>query len=265
MKSFLTAALLATVTSVAANAADMSMSYKAAPVQSVYNWTGFYIGGNAGGGFANSEHLDMDGFTAANTKFQEAFGTAGLGAGYNYQFGHTVLGIEGDFNWANVDKTKDFANGGARFLDALVSSAAVAPLPNANTTRFQMDEFATLRARAGLALDRTLVYATAGLAFGHIKNTTLLGANDFSNQASEDKWKTGLAVGGGVEFALTQNWTLRGEYLLMQFQNSHATITDVSTGLNNGLSSCGNLAPCRMNYSESIQTARVGVNYKFGY
>ena len=52
----------------------------------------------------------------------------------------------------------------------------------------------------------------------------------------------------------------------MQFQNSDAIINTVNPGRsNNGLSTCGNAAPCRMNYSESIQTARVGVNYKFGY
>jgi outer membrane immunogenic protein len=260
MKNLLTAALLASVSSVAANAADMSMPYKAAPPQSVYNWTGFYIGGNVGGGFANSEHLDADVFSASNTKFQEAFGTVGVGAGYNYQFGHTVLGIEGDYNWANVDKTKDILSP-FRLEEALISAAAV--LPSTNTTRFQMNEFATIRARAGLALDRTLVYATAGLAFGHIKNTTALGAGGFSDQASEDKWKTGLAVGGGVEYALTQNWTIRGEYLLMQFQNSDADFNQVG-GRNDGRPSCSNTFPCRMNYSESIQTARIGVNYKFG-
>ena len=260
MKNLLTATLLVAVTTVAANAADMSMPYKAAPMQSVYNWTGFYIGGNAGGGFANSEHLDADDFSGSNTKFQEAFGTGGVGAGYNYQFGNTVLGIEGDYNWTNVDKTKDIASP-VRFEEALIAAAAV--LPSTNTARFQMNEFATIRARAGLALDRTLVYATAGLAFGHIKNTTQLGAGGFSDLASEDKWKTGLAVGGGVEFALTQNWTLRGEYLLMQFQNSDAIFNQVG-GSNSGLTSCSNAQPCRMNYSESVQVARIGVNYKFG-
>ena len=95
MKTLLSAALVVAATSVAANAADMSMRYKAAPVaQSVYNWTGFYLGGTAGGGIANSSHLDADDFEGANTKFQEAFGAVGLTAGYNYQLGHTVLGFE---------------------------------------------------------------------------------------------------------------------------------------------------------------------------
>ncbi len=209
MKKLLLAAVIAAATSVSANAADMSLPYKSAPMaQSAYNWTGFYIGGNAGGGIANSEHLDPDCFTCANTKFQEAFGMVGIGAGYNYQFGSTVLGIEG-----------------------------------------------TLRARGGLALDRTLIYATAGVAFGHIQNTTTIFGGLV--QASEDKWKTGLAVGGGVEFALAQNWTLKGEYLLMQFQNSDAPILPAANVF------CRTDTTCRMNYSESVQTARIGLNYRF--
>ena len=79
------------------------------------------------------------------------------------------------------------------------------------------------------------------------------------NQASEDKWKAGLAVGGGIEFALTQNWSLKGEYLLMQFQNSEASLLSTTN-----TTTCGFNLSCRMNYSESIQTARVGLNYRFG-
>ena len=199
MKTLLSAALLVAATSVAANAADMSMPYKAAPMQSVYDWTGFYIGGNAGGGLANSEHLDRDAFTASNTKFQEAFGTVGVGAGQNWQFGHTVLGIDGDYNWANVDKTRDLASGGFRPEPEIVATAVTAALPQANTTRFQMNEFATIRGRAGLALDRTLVYATAGLAFGHIKNTTR------SERATSRIWRLRISGRPGLPSAAASN------------------------------------------------------------
>ena len=247
MKTLLSAALLVAATSVAANAADLN--YKAAPMaQSVYNWTGIYVGGTAGGGIANSTHLDTDALFAANTKFQEGFGTVGLTAGYNWQIGHTVLGIEGDYNWANVDKTRSF---GHNEDDGI------------GTTQFKMNEFATLRGRAGLALDRTLVYATAGLAFAHIHNTTTVPDGDETFVASENKWKTGLAVGAGVEFAIAQNWTLKGEYMLMQFQNSDADVNLLFLG--GGTANSCNITNCRMNYSESVQTARVGVNYKFGY
>jgi outer membrane immunogenic protein len=190
-----------------------------------------------------------DCFDCANTKFQEAFGMVGLTAGYNYQFGHTVLGIEGDYNWSSVDKTKDFVIG------------------DGGTTHFKMDEFATLRARAGLALDQTFLYATAGVAFAHIQNTTFFdGSNPATAEAfsSEDKWKAGLAVGGGIEFALTHNWTLKGEYMLMQFQNSDATVLPIPANFGTG-GTC-EFRPavnCRMNYSESIQMARVGLNYRF--
>jgi outer membrane immunogenic protein len=248
MKKMLSAALLVAATSVSANAADLA--YKAAPVaQSIYNWTGFYLGGTAGGGIANSDHLNRDLFEdeTGSTKFQEAFGTVGLTAGYNWQFGHTVLGIEGDYNWANVDKTQTFSN----------------DEESGSSTRFKMDQFATLRGRAGLAFDQTLIYATAGVAWAHVQNTTSFGDPTFA-QASESQWKTGLAVGAGLEFALTHNWSLKGEYMLMQFQNSDATINAVG-GRFAGQSFCGTTAPCRMNYSESIQVARVGVNYKFGY
>jgi outer membrane immunogenic protein len=245
MKKLLAAALLVAATSVSANAADLA--YKAAPMaQSVYNWTGFYLGGTAGGGIANSDHTSPD-FSIPDAKFNESFGTVGLTAGYNWQFGHTVLGIEGDYNWANVDKTKNLDLGGNIDGD-FVSS------------RFRMSEFATVRGRAGLAFDRTLIYATAGAAFAHIRNTTTFSDPEAgATVASEDKWKTGLAVGAGLEFALTQNWTLKGEYMLMQFQNSDADLLNPASGL-----SC-NTANCRMNYSESIQVARIGVNYKFGY
>jgi outer membrane immunogenic protein len=246
MKTLLSAALLVAATSVSANAADMSMPYKAAPVaQSVYNWTGFYLGGTAGGGLANSDHTSPD-FSLPDAKFNEAFGTVGLTAGYNWQFGHTVLGIEGDYNWASVDKTKNLVLGDA--FDGEFAS-----------TRFRMSEFATVRARAGLAFDRTLIYATAGAAFAHIRNTTTaIDEEAGTSTASEDKWKAGLAVGAGVEFALSQNWTLKGEYMLMQFQNSDAEFLNATTG-----PTCG-IANCRMNYSESVQVARIGVNYKFG-
>jgi outer membrane immunogenic protein len=257
MKKFALAVSILAISAIGASAADLAPRYaKAAPpmAEAVYNWTGFYVGVNGGGGMASSNHQDPDCFTCADTKFQQPFGTVGIGAGYNYQFGHTVLGIEGDYNWASVDKTKPWA------LDDGSSSAG--------TTQFKMREFATLRARGGLALDRTFLYVTAGLAFAHVQNTTLQGVAFtpfiLSSQASEDKWKTGLAVGGGVEFALSQNWTLKGEYLFMTFADSEASLLNVPprTGFTCNTPSSTN---CRINYSESLQLARVGLNYKFDW
>src|SRR5260370_37776635 len=112
-----------------AQAADLA--YKSAPMmQAAYNWTGFYVGLNGGGRMASADHLDPDNFCATNTKFQQAFGTVGVQAGYNYQIGSSVIGLEGDYNWVGLDKTKLFA------LDNGTGS----------TANFKFSEFATLRA-----------------------------------------------------------------------------------------------------------------------
>src|ERR1700680_4981445 len=96
---------VAALASIPADAADLV--YKSAPVmQAAYNWSGFYAGLNGGGGMASSEHLDPDFDFESNTKFQRAFGTVGLQAGYNYQIGSSVIGLEGDYNWVGLDKTK---------------------------------------------------------------------------------------------------------------------------------------------------------------
>src|SRR5947209_17833374 len=255
MKNFLRGfALAALVAASPAMAADLAPTYKAAPAVMTFNWTGFYVGLNGGGGMASADHLDPDHDFAANTRFQQAFGTVGAQAGYNYQIGSSVIGLEGDYNWVGLDKTKLFS-----LADGTGSTA-----------NFKFSEFATLRARGGLALDRTLLYVTAGVAFAHIQNTDAF--NAFDNQgrpqtpfsiASEDKWKAGLAVGAGVEFALSQNWSVKGEYLYMMFQDS-----DASFLLRDGTRSCfsntpGNLFNCRMNFTESAQLARLGVNYRW--
>jgi len=245
----------AALASTPALAADLA--YKSAPImQATYNWSGFYAGLNGGGGMASSEHLDQDDSFGASTKFQQAFGTAGVQAGYNYQIGSSVIGLEGDYNWVGLNKTKLFS------LDD----------GNGSTANFKFSEFATLRARGGLALDRTLLYVSAGVAFAHIQNTDSFDAFDFQGKpvtpccvASEDKWKPGLAVGAGVEFALSQNWSVKGEYLYMMFQDSDAPLLNPMSGTHTCFGSVNNfpLTNCRMNFTESAQLARLGVNYRW--
>jgi outer membrane immunogenic protein len=260
VKKILLAAAVAVSTaalaSMPAHAADLA--YKSTPMmQAAYNWTGFYVGLNGGGGMASADHLDPDGGVAINTRFQQAFGTVGVQSGYNYQIGSSVIGLEGDYNWVGLDKTK------------LVSLGDNFNGPS--TANFKFSEFATLRARGGLALDRTLLYVTAGVAFAHIQNTDAINAFDFqgrpvtpSSIASEDKWKAGLAVGAGVEFALSQNWSVKGEYLYMMFPDSDAPFLNPP----NGTRACSSFIPgslfnCRMNFTESAQLARLGVNYRW--
>jgi opacity protein-like surface antigen len=120
------------------------------------NWAGFYIGANAGGGIAKSDFLD-DCFSCYDTTFHTGFGTVGGQLGYNRQWASTVLGLEGDLNWASAKESH------AVGLD-IHNHCCV------GTANFQFDAFGSIRARAGLAVDQTLAYVTAGPAWGHFNS-----------------------------------------------------------------------------------------------
>jgi len=188
MKQALLACVSALALTGAASAADLSRKppppvTKAPPSYPVgYNWTGFYFGVNAGGGFGTSK-WDSAG------EFDVSGAIAGGTIGYNVQAGQWVFGIEGDYDWSNIKG--DTTN-------------AACPLGCETKTSW----LATARGRLGIAFDRLLPYATGGVAFGDVKARTpgLPGASET---------KTGWTVGGGLEFALGGNWTAKAEYLFV--------------------------------------------------
>jgi outer membrane immunogenic protein len=158
-------------------------------------WGGWYYGGNLG--FANlwsrfgddDDRFDNENLASVRNGF-----TAGVQTGYNWQYGSTVIGIESDFNLTSINKEFKYNQGD-------------------DANRVKMDYFGTVRARVGLASDRTLAYVTAGLAFANLNqlHTEL-------NQETPDFFKSnrvnfGVVVGGGVEFAATQNMSLKLEGL----------------------------------------------------
>ena len=109
-KNFIAACfgLGALVAAQCAAAADLSVAplYKApppAPVTPAYNWSGFYIGANGGGGWGQSW------WDAQSTGVNVSGGQVGGTAGYNWQFGNTVLGLEGDLDWSNLKGTSNSA------------------------------------------------------------------------------------------------------------------------------------------------------------
>src|SRR5262245_35365601 len=150
MRKFLlaTSALAALVMAAPAGAADLPVKARPMPPPvPVFNWSGFYIGINAGYGLAFVTIDDQDCIFSCSSQTLTPNGlTVGGTLGYNWQFGSTVLGIEGDWNWINAKKT--FTS----FDWPSEHHAEIKP-------------FGTLRARAGLALDRTLVYVTAGVGW----------------------------------------------------------------------------------------------------
>lgn len=183
------AALLATP--FAAVAADIRTPvYKGTPrsVIAYYNWTGFYVGGTVGYGSGTSNwSLDAIGLVAVDTAPKGMI--YGLTAGYNWQAGSFVYGIEGDYNFSSV-----------------TGSATCAVISTCETSNTWL---ATFRGRVGYAFDRFLPYLTAGGAYGDIKASV----NTLGIVVSDTESKFGYTFGVGLEYALLANWTVKAEYL----------------------------------------------------
>jgi outer membrane immunogenic protein len=182
-----TAAALLAATALPAIAADLPerMPLKAPPVVPYgFNWTGFYVGVNAGGGFGVSSFN----FPKTPTGNFKTSGFIGGGtAGYNYQLGTWVFGAEADFDGST-------ARGSVR----CINGAVICTTKN--------DYLGTVRGRVGYSIDRFLPYVTGGLAVGDIK------ATDPPN-AGGTKTRAGWTVGGGVEVAVMGNVSAKIEYL----------------------------------------------------
>ncbi|MGI8527764.1 MAG: outer membrane protein [Pseudolabrys sp.] len=150
-------------------------------VAPVYNWTGFYVGVNGGGGWGRS---DFDGPFATGS-FDLHGGFVGPTLGYNWQSGSLVYGIEGDIDWTNL---RGDAPCGVTLCE----------------TRNHW--LGTVRGRLGYNAGRFMPYVTGGLAVGDV-STNIAGIG--SGRSTE----AGYAIGGGVEAALFANWTAKVEYL----------------------------------------------------
>ena len=152
-----------------AAAADLSVAplYKAPPAQATpaYNWSGFYVGANGGGGWGHS-YWDANA-TGMNLSGAQAGGTAG----YNWQAGNAVFGLEGDLDWSN-----------------LKGSATLALCPSGCNTSDTW--LSTVRGRAGYAFGGILPYLTGGLAVGDIR----AGFPGFATASATNAGWTGAAA-----------------------------------------------------------------------
>ena len=213
MKKLLTAAAFA-ITAVgmgsgAAFAADLPARVytKAPPIMvQAYNWTGFYLGVNAGFGFGrNRTDVDASLFGFSETTRLSPFGAlGGAQVGYNWQtgnfgLGNLVFGLEADIQGADLkdDRSCTFACGALGGTGVQYSQ--------------KLDWFGTVRGRIGLATGPVLSYFTGGFAYGSVETGVnggpLLGASSFKDT------RTGWTIGSGVEAALGGNWTGKIEYL----------------------------------------------------
>jgi len=152
-----------------------------------YSWAGPYLGGNLG----------YDWGSISNNPTKPSGFVGGAQAGYNWQSGHWVFGVEGDIEVSGADDT-------------------FAPW------KFSNPWFGTLRGRAGYAFNNIFFYGTAGLAFGELTGQTF--------GLSESHTTAGWTAGVGTEFGIAQNWTAKIEYLYVDLSESHFVVTGVSNG-----------------------------------
>ncbi len=268
---------LAGLTILPAAAADMPVRMPVkAPVAApeVWNWTGFYIGGNAGGIINNSSYeLDPTGCfltgcgvggIAANAnrtfsnKLNKAAFTGGGQIGYNWQTGSFVWGLETDFNYSGINESDTLTN--------VLTGPLVGGVANTTVTQ-RLDWFGTFRGRLGFTpAPPWLLYVTGGLAYGHINSgtnvlfpITCCGGDNYVGSASTTR--VGWTVGGGLEWMLARNWSVKAEYLYVDLGSFSYADPCVTPG-----AVCGAPFPT---YSTSVTTrehiARVGLNYKFDW
>lgn len=173
-------------------------------------WTGPYIGIHGGYGFGD---YDVSGILSATAEPKGGF--FGIQSGYNWQLSQNwVFGLEGDSAWGSISQT----NG---------------------TSRADIDAMGTVRARFGYANGHALYYATGGLAWIHA-DTAAAGVT------TRDQFWIGWTAGAGIEYALSQKWSAKVEYLYADFG-----LRDVVGGLS-------------VRDEFNVHTIKLGVNYRAG-
>jgi len=208
-KLLLSAVALAALAANPAVAADLSQPmFKAPPPAPMFSWTGCYLGGSVGGGYAWTENTNKVNTTAFGDFFpgqgfsQPSSGFAGGGQlGCNYQISRFVIGVEGSYLWSNVKQDYQSPFGGGN-----------------DVYSNKIDGIASVVARFGWAFDNWLFYSKAGWAAAHAKlsvvdNVAPAGAGSASN------WHNGFTIGSGVEYAFTPNWIVGFETNYYRFES----------------------------------------------
>lgn len=233
-----TLAALALSAPASAIAADLPVKARPMPVAVVYNWTGFYVGGNVGYSWGRDPY-EVAGTSSVRTRQFRAFGlpaetlisdvtvagpafassgtanidgaVAGGQAGYNWQSNMWVFGLETDFQWTGQRGSTSFC---------LIAGCPVGSF-TANAD-YKLQWFGTFRGRAGWLVDpRVLLYVTGGLAYGQFKADYTSGVVGLPlGVASTSTTRAGWTFGGGIEAALSNNWTVKAEYLYVDLGSS---------------------------------------------
>jgi outer membrane immunogenic protein len=241
-----------------AQAADLAARpyTKAPPIAGpVYNWTGFYIGGNVGYGWGNADtnfaSAPLTGADIGTTLSPDPRGVfGGAQVGYNWQFGSLVTGLEADFQGSDIKRSVT--------QSPILSTTGASFGPGSFlTAQEKINWFGTVRGRLGFtATPALLLYATGGFAYGDVgySANTIFPAIQYPSSLYS-KTKAGWTAGAGAEWAFARNWSAKVEYLYMDLGSE---------------SSIGNPVPpnppflLHYNWKTQANLVRVGINYKFG-
>ena len=232
MKTFLrTGVTLAALATAPAFAADLARPYSppSAPASDFYSpnpastWTGFYVGvmGGYGVGRFNRGQGGLFG--------QVSGGDFGLNGGFTFQSGNVVAGIEGDYLWANISNFRS--------------------QPGPVMTSARLESVMTARLKAGYLFDRLLAYVTVGFAGGSVKASLYDGSLPVPAGGplySHQRWRNGYAAGLGLEYAITNNVSAKGEYMYINLRSR--SIFNGAYATNTGM---------------DLSLLRMGLNYRF--
>jgi outer membrane immunogenic protein len=265
-----------------ASAADLPVKAAPPPAPAPYSWTGFYIGANIGGGWGSRDvsvapidPVTVTTFANNNwgpppTSFDSSGVIGGFQFGYNWQFNRNwLVGFETDFQWSDIKgSVSNTYNGGT----------GIPIIPITATASERVDWFGTVRARFGyLPMDNLLAYATGGFAYGQVKRNANLAnasgvfgfagsnatfaytcnANSACFAGSSSETASGWTLGGGLEYAFWQKWTIKAEYLYVSLAAKSVTETALVFAP---------LAPSSLlaTYNRTnLNVARAGINYHF--
>ncbi len=215
--------------------------YKALPASYAYNWTGLYVGGEAGFGWAPSSGTltDATGVPLSPYSYSTNGPFAGAFIGGNYQFNRFVVGVEGDWQGSNL-------TGNSQKLAPIGAAGCFPEGPFTISTTVK--DYGSIRGRLGIAFDRFLVFGTVGRAWGNPSTAyAVVGAAPFvTNGGTSHGW----TAGAGVDYAFTNKVFGRIEYRYTYLETS--SFVDVTTDS----ADVGNRVP--------INDIRAGIAYKFG-
>jgi outer membrane immunogenic protein len=253
-----------------AAAADLpARTYTKAPsIDPAYNWTGFYLGVNAGGAWSGSNAATSTIFSpigyfattspgaiaiAGAQHINSSGFTGGLTAGYNWQSSNVVFGLESDFNYFGL---KGSSSGTGIY-------PCCAPTGFTVNTSVSTDWLITFRPRLGITSNNWLFYITGGLAVADVKsNFTFTDTFATATESgSISRTKAGWTAGGGIEYALMNGWSVKAEYLHVDLGSETVTSTNLRA-FTPSIAFPTNIFTHSVDLHADI--VRAGLNYKFG-